>query len=140
MADGYEDWNRLVVQEFRLNGGTVTSGGFCRSLILLHHIGARSGIERVTPLRAVRHDGETWLIAASWAGAPDHPAWYRNLRARPEVTIETPDDGVVRVRADEFSGATRDEARAVFAMEGPQLSKYEASTTRTIPLIALRKR
>lgn len=134
------DWNAQIIEEFRANGGTVETMGFGRRLVLLHHVGARSGTERIAPLAAIRHDDDTWLIAASKAGAPDNPAWFHNLKAHPEVSIETPDDGVVEVRAEVLEGAERDEAWERFKQMSSGFADYEAKTTRVIPVVALRRR
>lgn len=104
----FEDYNDRIIAEFRANDGEVAHFG--RDLVLVHHVGAKSGIERVSPLMGIRVDDDTWLIAASKAGAPSHPAWYHNLLAHPEVLIETADAGTVAVRARELIGAERDEA------------------------------
>lgn len=134
------DWNQQIIDEFRANHGTVTTRGFGRHLVLLHHIGAKSGTARVTPAAAVHTDADTWLIAASKAGAPDNPAWFHNLRANPEVTIETPDDGTVEVRARVLEGAERDAgwSRMTTLFEG--FRSYEQKTTRVIPVIELSRR
>ena len=98
----FEDYNDRIIAEFRANDGEVAHFG--RDLVLVHHVGAKSGIERVSPLMGIRVDDDTWLIAASKAGAPSHPAWYHNLLAHPEVLIETADAGTVAVRARELIG------------------------------------
>ncbi|MCH1866187.1 nitroreductase/quinone reductase family protein [Nocardioides sp. CFH 31398] len=134
------DFNSQVIAEFRQNDGTVTTAGFGRSLILVHHVGARSGTERVTPLVPVRDSEDTWLVAASKAGAPDNPAWYHNLLAHPDVTIETPDDGVVDVHVTELTGDDRDTAWRKFTDMSDGFRSYEERTTRTIPVLALTRR
>lgn len=134
------DWNRKVIEEFRSNGGTVTINGFGRRLVLLHHVGAKSGTERVSPVMGIRTDDDTWLVAASKAGAPDHPAWYFNLKAHPETEIETPDDGTVPVRAEILDGAERDAGWALFTEASEGFKAYEARTTRVIPVLALHRR
>lgn len=134
------DFSQQVIDEFRANGGTVTMAGFGRNLVLLHHTGAKSGIERVTPVMALpTDDGTGWLIAASKAGAPDNPAWYHNLLAHPDITIETP-DGEVAVHAEELPGAERDAAWARFTAASEGFRQYEERTSRTIPVLALRRR
>lgn len=137
---GFKDWNANIVEEFRANGGDVTTGGFGRHLVLLHHTGAKSGTQRVTPLMGLRTDDDTWLIAASKKGAPDNPDWYHNLKAHPDVVIETPDDGTVEVRADILRGTARDDGWARFTTASPGFRDYEARTPRVIPVIALRRR
>ncbi len=134
------DFTQQVIDEFRANGGDVTIAGFGRSLVLLHHTGAKSGVERVTPVMALpAHDGDGWLIAASKAGAPDNPAWYHNLLAHPDITIETP-DGEVAVHADDLTGAERDAAWARFTAASEGFRQYEERTSRRIPVLALRRR
>lgn len=137
---GVNDWNAQIIEEFRANGGTVETMGFGRRLVLLHHVGARTGTERIAPLASIRHDDDTWLIAASKAGAPDNPDWFHNLKAHPEVSIETPDDGVVEVRAEVLEGPERDEAWERFKQMSSGFADYEAKTTRVIPVVALRRR
>jgi len=130
----YSQFNDAIIAEFRANGGTVARFG--RSLVLMHHVGAKSGVERVAPAMSIR-DGASWLVAASKAGADDHPAWYHNLLAHPEIDIETPDDGTVRVRVTELEGAERDAAWARFTSASPGFRAYEERTSRVIPVLRL---
>ena len=134
------DWNDEIIEEFRRTGGTVERAGFGRDLVLLHHIGARTGEERVSPVRAIRTDAG-WLIAASKAGAPDNPAWFHNLLAQPDIEIETPDDGTVAVHAERLTGDSRDEGWAQFtSLPGSSFASYEAKTSRVIPVLELQRR
>lgn len=137
MSDTYGGWNQQIIDGFRANGGEVPQFG--KALVLLHHIGAKTGTERITPVMGIRDDSDTWLIAASKAGAPDNPAWYHNLRAHPDIEIETP-DGVVQVHADELVGTDRDAAWNRFTEMSPGFRQYEQNTTRTIPVLVLRRR
>lgn len=130
----YARFNDAVIAEFRATGGTVSRFG--RSLVLLHHIGARSGAERITPVMGIR-DGNTWLIAASKAGADDNPAWYHNLLAHPHIQIETPDHGTLQVAVTDLTGPERDAAWAKFTAASPGFRSYESRTTRTIPVLRL---
>lgn len=134
------DWNTNIIEEFRENDGTVTTGGFGRRLVLLHSRGARSGAQRVNPLASVRESDDAWLVAASAAGADRHPAWYHNLLAHPEVTIETPDDGVVDVLATDLQGVERDAGWDRFTAMSEGFRSYEARTSRTIPVVRLSRR
>ncbi|MGA0566795.1 nitroreductase/quinone reductase family protein [Rathayibacter sp. KR2-224] len=137
MADR-NDYNKPIIDEFRANGGTVSHFG--RGLVLLHHVGAKSGVERVTPVAAWKTGPDAWLIAASKAGAPENPAWYHNLLAHPDVVIETPDDGEVAVRATSLQGEERDAAWRDFTARNPGFLDYEQKTTRTIPVVRLTRR
>ena len=138
MSNQYANWNEQVIDTFRANGGEVPNFG--RGLVLVHHTGAKTGAARISPVMSIRDDGDTWLIAASKAGAPENPAWYHNLLAHPDVEIETPDDGVVPVRASELLGAERDAAWSRFTTLSPGFQQYELKTSRTIPVLALRRR
>jgi deazaflavin-dependent oxidoreductase (nitroreductase family) len=131
-------YNQPVIDEFRANEGTVTHFG--RGLVLLHHTGARSGVERVTPVAAWKTAPKTWLIAASKAGAPENPAWYHNLLAHPDLVIETPDDGELAVHATALKGAERDAEWREFTSHYPGFLDYEKKTTRTIPVVRLTAR
>lgn len=133
-------WNDTVIAEFRANGGEVTTGGFGRSLVLLHTVGAKSGADRVNPVLG-RRSGDDWVVAASSGGAPAHPAWYHNLAAQPDATIETPQDGSVLVSASELTGAEYEREWAGFVNQSKAFVEYqEKAGDRTIPLIRLRRR
>jgi len=81
------DFNSKIIAEFRASGGTV-GGPFAGSdILLLHHTGARTGTERVSPL-AFQRVGESLAVFASKAGAPQNPAWYHNLLAHPDASVE----------------------------------------------------
>ena len=136
----FSSLNQPIIDEFRAHGGLVESRGFGRSLVLVHHVGAKTGAARVAPVMAIHPDGDTWWIAASKAGAPEHPAWYHNLLAHPETVIEVPDEGEVAVRAEELAGAERDAAWVRFVERSPAFGEYEQRTARTIPVVALRRR
>jgi deazaflavin-dependent oxidoreductase (nitroreductase family) len=138
VTNHFDAWNQPIVDEFRANRGTVQRFG--RSLVLLHHVGAKSGAARVSPVMGIHSDPDTWLVAASKAGAPENPAWFHNLLAHPDVEIETPDDGTVPVRAERLHGEARDDAWALFTAKSPGFMQYEQRTARTIPVIALHRR
>lgn len=138
MTNGYDDFNARIIAQFRANGGEVEHFG--RDLVLVHHKGARSGVERIAPVMGIREGDDVWLIAASKAGAPDNPAWYHNLLAHPETRIETADDGDVLVQVTELSGAARDDAWSRFTARSEGFRQYEAKTSRTIPVLALTRR
>ncbi|HEY5222746.1 MAG TPA: nitroreductase/quinone reductase family protein [Microbacteriaceae bacterium] len=131
------EWHDDTVDQFRMTGGTVEYYG--RVLVLLHHHGARSGAERVTPIVGIP-DGDDWLVAASRRGAPKNPAWFYNVLTHPDVEIETPDDGTVGVLATRLLGAERDAAWSRFTSLSPVFAQYQAKTSRLIPLLRLTRR
>ena len=132
------DFNRQIIEEFRANNGDVGGPFEGAQVILVHHVGAKSGTKRVNPL--VYHaDGDDWVIFASNNGAPNNPAWYHNLIANPETTIEVRDD-TIAVTATELAGAERTRVWTAQRALVPQFAEYEASTDRTIPVISMRRR
>ncbi len=131
-----DDFNARVIAEFRENDGRVGGPFEGAPMVLVHHRGARTGTERVTPLM-YRPDGDRAYVFASAAGAPDHPAWYHNLMAHPDTSAELPGDGEVPVRITELTGAERDRVWDAQKADYPQFAEYEAATDRTIPVLAL---
>lgn len=138
MAQDAADWNAKIIDEFRENKGTTQIFG--RTLVLVHHTGAKTGTGRVNPLIALHPDAETWLLSASANGASKNPAWYHNLMAHPDASIETPDDGTVPVHAEELHGEERDAAWSEFVSFSDRYAGYQEKTTRLIPVLALHRR
>jgi deazaflavin-dependent oxidoreductase (nitroreductase family) len=135
MSTSPPDFNTKVIEEFRANGGRV--GGMFESmpLVLLHHVGAKSGMARINPV-AVQRDGDRYVIFASKAGAPTNPDWYHNLKAHPEAKIEVGTD-TIEVVASEASGEERERLFRSQVERSPQFGEYEQKTTRQIPVIVL---
>lgn len=132
-----DDFNAGVIADFRENGGKVGGPFDGAPMVLVHHRGAKSGVERVTPLM-YRPDGERVIIFASKAGAPDNPAWYFNLVAHPDTTIEIGTETDVAVRATVLKGAERDRIWDAQKADVPQFAEYEVSAgDRVIPVVAL---
>lgn len=129
--------NKEVIAEFRAHGGQV--GGYFAGapMLLLHHVGVRSGEEHVNPLVYVR-DGDELAVAASKGGAPDNPAWYRNLKAHPRVSIELGTE-TLTVDATEVYGEERDRLYRRLARMRPAFAGYETRTERIIPMFRLTK-
>jgi deazaflavin-dependent oxidoreductase (nitroreductase family) len=127
-----------VVAEFRARGGQV--GGYHASmqLLLLTTTGARTGQRRAVPLTYVP-DGDRYVVTGGNAGSDRHPAWYHNLMANPEATVEVGSEAfsAVAVIADE---AEREALYELFAAAYPVLDDYQAQTTRRIPLVILTRR
>ena len=137
MADAMTEFNQKVIEEFRGNGGKVGGAFAGAPMIIVTHTGAKSGKTHTTPLVYSR-DGDRFVIIASKAGAPTHPAWYHNLIAHPEVTVEV---GAERftARAVEVRGAERDRLFDAQASLMPQFNEYKKTTTRTIPVLTLER-
>ncbi len=131
------EYNRALIAEFRANGG-VLSGQLAKShILLLTTTGAKSGMERVTPLGYGR-DGKRIIVIAANAGAPAHPDWYRNLVAHPEVTVELGSERFA-ARARTAEGAERADLIARQAEIVPYLPAQQEKTTREIPLVVIER-
>lgn len=107
-------------------------------MLLLDHLGARTGAGRTTPLVYVR-DGENVVIVASKGGHPKHPAWYHNLRANPDTTIQIGSDRrPVHARTANSGERARLWDKAVETYGGYR--GYQQRTEREIPLVVLEPR
>ncbi len=82
------DWNKVITDEFRANGGKVGGQFAGAPLLLLHSVGAKSGKTRVNPLMYQDLGNGRVAVFASKAGAPTNPDWYHNLVANPRATVE----------------------------------------------------
>jgi deazaflavin-dependent oxidoreductase (nitroreductase family) len=107
-------------------------------VLLLHHVGRRSGEERVTPLLYMP-DGDDLVIVASMGGTPKHPAWFLNLRERPDTEAEVGRERrPVRARV---AGPEERERLWPRLVDGyPAFATYQARTEREIPVVVLARR
>jgi deazaflavin-dependent oxidoreductase (nitroreductase family) len=133
---GTSDYNTTIIEEFRANRGRVGGMWAGTPMILIHHIGAKSGIERVTPLAYSAQPGGRYVIVASNGGSPADPDWCRNLRANPRITVEM-GPREFTVVAEELDDAARAELWPRLVAEAPDLGEHQARTTRQIPVFML---
>jgi len=129
--------NRPIIEEFRANAGQISAyPGW--PVLLLTTTGVRSGLPRTSPMIYLA-DGARYLVFASAGGAPEHPAWYGNLRANPVVTVEV---GSERFEADAIplEGAERAEAYARQVAKYSIFGGFQEKTDRVIPVVALTRR
>ncbi len=104
-------------------------------MLLLHNVGARSGIERTTPLLYLE-DGANLVIVASKGGNPRHPAWFHNLRANPRTTVQVgTEHRHVRARVASPAERARLWPKVVDTYGG--YADYQRRTEREIPLVIL---
>ncbi len=108
-------------------------------VLLLDHTGAKSGIKRTSPVMYHR-DGEMFAVVASKAGQSTNPAWYYNLVANPDTTIQVGSD-VHRVHARVASEEERDRLWPEFVAFFPGYEFYaDHAKNRTIPIVILEPR
>ena len=129
--------NRAVVDEFRANAGKVGGRYEGRPLLLLTMTGRKTGRTLVTPVMYLA-DGDSYCIFATKGGAPQHPDWYLNLVAQPRVVVEV---GAERFEAQAtvVGPQERDALYAKQASLFSQFADYAKKTTRTIPVVRLRR-
>ncbi|TAK69635.1 MAG: nitroreductase family deazaflavin-dependent oxidoreductase [Actinomycetota bacterium] len=132
------DVNDAVIAEFRARGGVVGGPLTGVNVLLLHHVGARSGAPRVTPL-VYQQYGEAMVVFASAYGALADPAWFGNLLAQPAALVEV-GTATVPVRARVVHGDERDLLWTRQKAAMPNFAEYERLTSRTIPVVALHPR
>jgi deazaflavin-dependent oxidoreductase (nitroreductase family) len=127
----------------KLMAGRVRKGrakflGF--NALVLTTVGAKSGVERTTPVGWFPGPDGSWLIVASAAGAKGNPAWYYNLAAHPDqVQIEI-DGRKVPVTAEQLHGAERERAWQQVITAAPRFAQYQVKTDRELPIIRLTPR
>jgi deazaflavin-dependent oxidoreductase (nitroreductase family) len=106
--------------------------------LILTTTGRRSGQQRQHPLIYGRH-GDDYLVVASKGGAPEHPAWYLNLDADPEVEIQVKDNKM-RARARTATPGEKAELWSIMTKQWPDYDRYQERTDREIPVVVLEPR
>lgn len=132
------DFNAGIIEEFRAHEGRV--GGYFEGapMILVHTLGAKSGLEHINPLRAFPQGDGSIIIIASKGGAPDNPDWFHNVKANPRFTVEF-GTKTFPVEAEVLSREERDAIWPTLVAEAPGFGDYEKKTDRVIPVVRLRR-
>jgi len=136
MSRELDSSHQRVIETFRANGGVVDPG---LDLLLLHHVGARSGRERVTPLAYWRVDDTSVAVLASNRGAPKHPDWYHNLVTKPDAKTEIGTETFL-ARARVAVPNERSKLLRRITEQTPSVSAALKRTAREIPLVILELR
>jgi deazaflavin-dependent oxidoreductase (nitroreductase family) len=106
------------------------------SVLLLTTAGRKSGKERTVPLLYLE-DGENMVVVASNGGSPNHPAWWLNLEANPEATVEIA-SRKLRVRAEKASPEERERLWPGLVAMYAGYEGYRRRTDREIPIVLLK--
>ncbi len=131
-------YNDKIIAEFRVSQGHVGDEWEETPLLLLHHTGAKSALTRVNPV-AYLPDGSRYFVWAANGGAPQHPAWYHNLKSHPITSIEVGGEEI-DVVADEATGEEWERLFSTATKTYPQLAEAAAKTERVIPIVVLTPR
>jgi deazaflavin-dependent oxidoreductase (nitroreductase family) len=133
-----EAWTKALIADMRANGGRPASGPMAgKPLMILATTGAKTG-KPWTAIVTYHRDHDRYVIAASKGGAPTHPAWYHNLIAHPDVTVEV-DNETFPARATDTTGAERDRLWNDHVKLLPEFGEYPKKTDRTIPIVTLER-
>jgi F420H(2)-dependent quinone reductase len=129
------DWVREQVELYESSGGTkgTTLKDTGLPVILVTHVGNKTGAIRKTPLMRVK-DGEGYVLVGSQGGLPKDPVWVHNLRANPKIELR--DETVVRpMQVREVTDkAERERLWKLAVAAFPPYADYQAKTERQIPL------
>jgi F420H(2)-dependent quinone reductase len=106
--------------------------------LLLEHTGAKSGKRRISPLGYAR-DGENFILVASKGGYPRNPAWFHNLQAHPDTTVQVGSHRLP-VHARVADAAEHERLWPVVVAVYKGYDDYQARTEREIPLVILEPR
>jgi deazaflavin-dependent oxidoreductase (nitroreductase family) len=128
--------NEQVIEDFRANEGRVGGPFEGLPVILIHHVGAKTGTARVSPLGYFPQADGTMIIGATNGGLPANPAWYHNLKANPRIDVEVGTEEFTVV-VEELTGPEREVVWGPIATIAPGYAAQQQNTSRLIPLLRL---
>jgi deazaflavin-dependent oxidoreductase (nitroreductase family) len=126
------------VRQYEATNGKTGHDWNNTKVLILRTKGRSTGELRKAPLIYGR-SGDDYLVVASKGGAPEHPGWYKNLAANPDIEIQVLGD-VLPVRARTATPQEKARLWPIMTKEWPDYDKYQRSTQRDIPLVILSKR
>ena len=131
------EWVRDNVAEYEASGGTrgTEMGGY--PVVVITSVGAKSGHLRKNPVMRVERGG-TYVAIASKGGAPDHPEWYFNLLANPQVELQDREERHT-YQARLVEGAERADWWQLAVDTWPTYAAYAKKTDREIPVFVLER-
>jgi deazaflavin-dependent oxidoreductase (nitroreductase family) len=116
--------------------GRLGAGAGDGAVLVLTHVGAKTGKVRQNPLMFFNHEGG-YVVVASKGGMPENPAWYHNLKAHPEVTVLVGGKEIPVTAHPVETGPERGALYARMVELNHGFAKYEDKTVRTIPVVRL---
>jgi len=124
---------------FRATRGRIGSSMRGGKVLLLTTTGHKSGKQRTVPVMQFDDGGRRFVIA-SFAGSPEHPAWFKNLQKKPEVGVELRGERY-QARAEALSSAERAPIWQKLVATAPDFAAYEKKAGgREIPVVELKPR
>jgi deazaflavin-dependent oxidoreductase (nitroreductase family) len=132
----YANFEDNLIADMRAHGGAITTGPLAgQPILVMTSIGAKTG----QPRRAIvnfHRDGDDYVIAGTAAGAPKDPAWVSNVRADPNVTVET-EGRAFPATASFAEGTERDRLWDQHVAALPRFAGYPEQSGRVIPMVRL---
>jgi deazaflavin-dependent oxidoreductase (nitroreductase family) len=125
------------IEQYVQSGGTEGHEWHGATTLLLTTTGRRSGTQHRTAL-IYRQVGDDYVIVASKGGAPNHPAWYLNLTANPDVRVQVKDEEFAG-RARVAEGDERAKLWPLMAEVWPDYDSYQTKTDRQIPVVVIER-
>jgi deazaflavin-dependent oxidoreductase (nitroreductase family) len=123
--------NKMTIKRIRKKSSS--------DMLVLTTVGRKSGAVRETPVRWFPGGEGSWLIVASANGAATNPAWYYNLAAKPDVSVDV-QGRHVKVTATQLTGDERAEAWKQITTSAARFAGYQQKTDRELPILRLTPR
>lgn len=139
MPDDDQSFEDALIADMRAHGGAVTQGPLAgHPLLIMTTRGARSGAPRRSILTLSR-DGTDYIVAGTDSGAPAPPAWVHNVRAHPDVLVETGNETFEATAEVVPDGPERDRLWDQHVAALPHFAPYPAQAGRVIPMVRIRR-
>ncbi len=133
-----KEWDRQVIAEFRANGGILGGPLAGAPVLLLTTTGAKSGQRHTCPLVYLSEGGNIYIFAGN-RGAPTNPAWYHNLVAHPDVTVEVGPEKF-EARAIVLDSEESERLGKVQVQKIPELASLMEKMARKVPAVLLERK
>jgi deazaflavin-dependent oxidoreductase (nitroreductase family) len=127
---------KVQIAVFRLTHGRLMASMRGMPVLLLTTIGRKTGKKRITPLMYIKN-GDDYVITASNNGRDQHPAWFYNLQADPQVFIDLPGQQIMADSAI-ASEEEREKLWPILVSQAPFFDNYRKGTSRSIPMVKLK--
>lgn len=121
---------------YRMSNGRFGSRISGLPVALVTTTGRKTGKLRTVPVASFEDGGDV-LVIASYGGAPQHPAWFQNMMAKPEVSVQA-GSRVYQARAEVVTGPDRERLWKMVVDRAPNFGNYQKKTTREIPVVRLK--
>jgi deazaflavin-dependent oxidoreductase (nitroreductase family) len=121
---------------YRMTGGRFGSKISGLPVALVTTTGRKTGKARTVPIASFDDEGDL-VVIASYGGSPQHPGWFHNLVAKPDVTVQV-GRRAYPARAQVVAGSERDRVWKMVVDRAPNFGEYQKKTMRVIPVVRLK--